>query len=154
MFPAYAEVAKDGGALGAFLLGDAGVRMAEDHASHAAPYEGAGADEAGLVGDIGCLDGAIAKAQGVLFRVAGVEAALTGMTCIRGAVRHARQGAVVTGGGDATIGPQEHCANLEAAAGAQPTQLQGHVEEDFILESRAFHELDFKASSHAYTALA
>jgi hypothetical protein len=56
-------------------------------------------------------------------------------------VRHAWQGAIEAARGNAAIGPKEDAPHLQATAGAQAADLQGHAKEDLILESSAgIHE--------------
>lgn len=132
MFPAYAEVGEDRGPLPSFLFGDARVGMTEDDPAHPAPDQGPGASEAGLMGHIGGLNRPVAESQSVLLRVAGVKAALAGVAGFGSAVGHPWQGPIETRRGNASIRPEQDGSHLEAAAGAQAAQLQGHVQKDFI----------------------
>src|ERR1035438_9763418 len=72
LLPLHAEVVKDALAFSAFLIGDAGVGMAEHHPPHTAAHQGAAADETGFMRDIRRRHRTVAEAQGVLLRMAGV----------------------------------------------------------------------------------
>lgn len=121
-------------ALLGFLCGDADVGVGEHDATNAATDKRAGAGETGLVRHVRHRQLAVAEAECILLGVTRVQAPLPGATGFRGAVCHSREGAVEAGGTDTAVGTEEYRPDLEAAAGAEPAELGGHAEEDFVLE--------------------
>jgi len=110
---------KNGLALIFFLFANALVRAQKNYPARAAPYERPGTCQAWFICNINGFNRAIAKAQGVFLRVAGVKTTLVWVTGIRRAVRHTWKRPVVATGRYPAIGAEQHTTHLQSTASPQ-----------------------------------